>query len=176
MFAHGKHAPAARKFEPSIASGRRRCLPCVANQKIISWKKKKPHSASENDVMTSMQKMVLSAWHASFERSHITKCGPHRTLPPISTKKKKSCRKCFPTSVHNLLATTSRMVSFKLAAVLLAATADSASASLRNRRLSSQAIAGYEPGSSVTDHVSLFDLNWQLTKRFFSVASSHIMQ
>ena len=56
-----------------------------------------------------------------------------------------------------LLGTTLRMVSFKLAAILLAATADSASASLRSRRLSFQAIAGYEPGSLVTDHVSFVD-------------------
>ena len=47
------------------------------------------------------------------------------------------------------------MVSFQFAtAVLLAFTTGEAQASLRHRRLSYQAIAGYEPRSLVTDHVS----------------------
>ena len=46
------------------------------------------------------------------------------------------------------------MVSLKLACALLLAIGN-AEASLRSRRLSFESMAGYEPGSVVTDHVSV---------------------
>ena len=48
------------------------------------------------------------------------------------------------------------MVSFSLSTFLVATAAATATASMTaNRRLSYALIAGYEPGSSVTDHVSI---------------------
>jgi len=47
------------------------------------------------------------------------------------------------------------MVSFRLASTLLFAGVASSDATLRSRRLSFQSIAGYEPGSLVTDHNAL---------------------
>ena len=51
------------------------------------------------------------------------------------------------------------MVSLKLACCSLLLAVGGAEASLRSRRLSYESIAGYEPGSVVTDHVSVVDPN-----------------
>jgi hypothetical protein len=161
-----------------MASRREGRLPYVDEVQIINWKKKWTCLASADDVMTSIQKMRLSAWHASFGKIAHHKSVPvfdHRTLLPNKCKKEKNLvESAFFSRCINSLETTSRMVSFKLAALLLA-TAGSTSASLRtSRRLSFQSIAGYEPGSLVTDHVRFLDNKVDLTNH--CISCSYIMQ